>query len=144
MSQNIYRTTGIYQNTYYPIRLQLQASYYWKSFYALASWANPRGTLTENSNIIIRGSHSYVIEGGWGNGTWVVSLSARNIFNTGWKSSTWERPTPLYSEWQNVYDPSSHANLRLSVTYTIGYGKKVRRGNEVGAQESGSSAILQR
>lgn len=143
MAQNTYKTTGLYDTTYHPvIRLQLQASYYWKSFYGLIAWSNKNGSLTENSNIIIKNSQSYVIEAGWGNGKWNISLRANNIFNTEWVSQKWQRTTPLYNEWQTYYSPDSHASLCLSAAYTIGYGKKVRQGNEIGAQKAGASAIL--
>lgn len=142
VSQNMYKTTGIYRTTYYPLRIQTQATYNWKSFYLLASWVSKRCSLTGNSNIIIRGTDTYLVEAGWGNGSWVVSLRAQNFFRYKWESQTWERNSPLYAERQTYYSPGSHANINVSVSYTIGYGKKVRQGNEVGAQEEGSSAIL--
>ncbi len=79
---------------------------------------------------------------GWGNGIWNVNLSAKNIFNKGWQSETWQKNSPLYSERQHFYNPTAHASVNLSVTYTIGYGKKIQRGNEVGGQDSAPSAIV--
>ena len=35
-----------------------------------------------------------------------------------------------------------HQRFQLAVTYTIGYGKKVRTDNEVGAATTNQSAIL--
>ena len=32
--------------------------------------------------------------------------------------------------------------VALSVTYTVGYGRKIRRGDEVGEQQGASSAIM--
>lgn len=142
VTQKFIKTTGIYNASHNPLRIQLQASYYWKSYYALASWSSKNSTLTENSNITIDGRHSYIFEAGWGNGAWVVSLSARNIFRYKWDSETWTRPTPLYYEQKTLYSPGAHASLNLSVTYTIGYGRKTRRGNEVGASDSNPSAII--
>lgn len=142
ITQKLYRTTGIYNNHLYPFRIQLQASYYWKSFNAMAFWANPRKTLTDNSNIIIRDRSNYGVSIGWGNGIWTLNLEARNIFNKGWRSSTWERQTPLYSERQTYYNVSMHPNLKLSATYTFGYGKKISRTNEIGAVGGTESAIM--
>ena len=79
---------------------------------------------------------------GWGNGMWTINLAAQNIFNNGWLSETWERKVPLYSQYREVYNPSIHRSLNLSVTYTIGYGKKIQRGNEVQGMNSNSSAII--
>lgn len=142
LTQNFYETTGAYKDSYNPFRLQLQAVYYWKSFNILASFGNSQCRLTENSNYIIRGRNFHMFSIGWGNGTWNVSLAAKNIFNKGWRFETWEKRTPLYSEYQQFYAPSSHASVNLSVTYTIGYGKKIQRGNEVGGQDSAPSAIV--
>lgn len=43
---------------------------------------------------------------------------------------------------RRLYAPSAHRCITLSVTYTIGYGKKIRRGDEVGAQSAAPSAII--
>ncbi len=143
MSQNYYRTTGIYDRDYYPFRIQLQAAYYHKNFNIMAWWGSPLGKLTENSNIIIRERSFHGISLGWGNGTWVVNINAVNLFNRGWLSSTWERETPLYTEYQTYYSPSAHPRINLGITYTIGYGRKVNRGNEIEAQDnSAPSAII--
>lgn len=142
LTQNAYDITGAYKDSCYPFRIQLQAVYYWKSFNILASCGNPQRTLTENSNYIIRGRNFHMLSVGWGNGIWNVNLSAKNIFNKGWHSETWQKNSPLYSERQQFYDPSSHASISLSVTYTIGYGKKIQRGNEVSGQGSAPSAIV--
>ncbi len=142
ITQNDYETTGAYKDSYFPFRIQLQGIYYWKSFNILASWGNPQNTLTENSNYIIRGRNFHMFSLGWGNGIWTVNLAAKNVFNKGWHSETWQKYSPLYSEYQQFYNPSAHASLNLSVTYTIGYGKKVQRGNEAGEQDNAPSAII--
>ena len=79
---------------------------------------------------------------GWGNGLWSVNLAAKNVFNKGWRNETWIKSSQLYSEYQQIYGPSAHASINLSVTYTIGYGKKVQRGNEVRGEGSAPSAII--
>ncbi|MBO5267875.1 MAG: hypothetical protein J6B13_03845 [Muribaculaceae bacterium] len=142
LTQNAYDITGSYKDSCYPFRIQVQADYYWKSFNILASWGNPQRTLTENSNYIIRGRNFHMLSVGWGNGIWNVNLSAKNIFNKGWQSETWQKNSPLYSERQHFYNPTAHASVNLSVIYTIGYGKKIQRGNEVGGQDSAPSAIV--
>ncbi|MDO5394881.1 MAG: hypothetical protein Q4F07_02820, partial [Bacteroidales bacterium] len=116
--------------------------YYWRSFNVVAYWVNRESKLTQNSNIIIRGRNSYGLSLGWGNGTWVINLSARNFLRHNWRTTTWHKDTPLYSEMQTYYNPSAHANLNLSVTYTIGYGKKIHHSNEIGGGDTAPSAIL--
>lgn len=142
LTQNAYEITGNYSGSYYPFRIQLQGVYYWKSFNILASWGNPQRILTENSNYLIRGRNFHMLSIGWGNGIWSVNLAAKNVFNKGWRNETWVKNSPLYSEYQQIYSPSSHASINLSVTYTIGYGKKVQQGNEVRGQSGAPSAII--
>ena len=143
LDQNFYDITGSYKESLIPpLRIQLQGIYYWKAFNILAAWGNPQHVLTENSNFIIKRRSFYVFSAGWGNGVWTVNMSANNIFNKGWLSETWKRNVPLYSQYKQVYNPSIHRNISLSITYTIGYGKKVQRGNEVQGMSSNSSAII--
>lgn len=47
-----------------------------------------------------------------------------------------------YEDWPDNETPSAHRNIQLSATYTFGYGKKIRRGNEVRAQGNAASAIV--
>ncbi|MDE6853969.1 MAG: carboxypeptidase-like regulatory domain-containing protein [Muribaculaceae bacterium] len=143
MTQNSYRTTGLYKDSLMPFRVQLQAVYYWKAFNILASWGNPQRNLTGNSNIIIRGRSFHMLSAGWGNGKWTINLSAKNIFNKGWRSETWYRQSPLFCETVRNFSPSVHPSLNLSVTYTVSYGKKVRQSNETTTQISAPSAIMQ-
>lgn len=142
LSQNAYNITGAYKDSYSPFRFQLQAVYYWKAFNILAAWTSPESSLTENSNYIIRGRNFHMLSVGWGNGIWAVNIAARNIFNRGWHSATWEKQTQLYDEYQLKYNPSAHASVEMTVTYTIGYGKKIQRGNEVAGQDRTPSAII--
>lgn len=102
-----------------------------------------RGAIrSETSSYIIRSRGFHLFSIGWGNGIWAVNLAARNIFNKGRESETWVKQSALYSEYRRVYAPGAYASLKLSVTYTLGYGKKVRRGDEAGAQEGVPSAII--
>ncbi|MGM9762393.1 MAG: hypothetical protein ACI3ZQ_00005, partial [Candidatus Cryptobacteroides sp.] len=84
----------------------------------------------------------YSLSAGWSNSDWNISLTAYNIFNSNWSTSDRYIQSPLYAEHRTTYGTNSHARLNLSVTYTFGYGKKVKRGNEVGEQSGASSAIM--
>lgn len=142
--QNYYHTSGIYTESIYPIRLQLQTSYYWKLFNFTVWWANGQRTLTDNSNIIIKNKNNYGVSAGWGNGKWNVELYAINFLSTDWEGQVWHQETPLYKRHSVYYSPSSHARLNFSITYTVGYGKKIQRKNEIGEQGGAASAILKR
>lgn len=63
------------------------------------------------------------------------------MFNRGWNGGTTVLPGKYYSE-RTVADSNYYRpRIGISVTYTVGYGRKINRNNEVGAQESASSAI---
>ncbi len=143
VSENLWHSTGIYRTTEPSLDIQLQASYYWRSFSLIAYYISPRAKLTENSNIIIRNRSTHGISAAWGNGVWTVKLDAANIFHRGWLSATWRRDTPLYTERQRYYNASAHSALTLSATYTIGYGRKTNRNNEIAPSSNTSSAIIQ-
>lgn len=143
LNHNYYHTTGIYNTTHNALRLQLQADYYWNDFSFTAYWSSPDKKLTENSNIMLSTCNFHGISAGWSNGMWNVKLQACNFFNNNWKSSTWKRLSPLYSERQYYYNPSAHANINLSITYIIGYGRKIKQSGEVGKTSSAQSAILE-
>lgn len=98
--------------------------------------------MEEVDNCIVRPRNLYWVTAGWGNGTWNLRFSAYNIFNRGWDLYTETYRSEYYS-YRSVGDNAYyHPRLNFAVTYTIGYGKKVNRGNEVGDQGSASSAIL--
>lgn len=142
LTQNAYEITGDYPGTLYPFRAQMSGTYYWKAFNVLASWGMASRTLTENSNYTIRGRNFHMLSMGWSNGSWALNLAFKNIFNRGWRQSTWSSKTPRYEDRKTVYDPSAHASVKLSATYTIGYGKKIQRNNEARAEGAASSAIV--
>lgn len=49
----------------------------------------------------------------------------------------------IYAEYQTYYNPSAHSSINISASYTIGYGRKVRRGDEVRGHAAAPSAILE-
>lgn len=95
-----------------------------------------------NSPVVHCSRDYYGIEAGWGNSKLNVSLTAYNLFKSGWDSAERDVNTPLYTEHRTNIGTSSHSRINLSVTYTFGYGKKVQHGNEIGEQQGASSAII--
>ena len=76
----------------------------------------------------------YWLQGAWGNGTMQVSLAIGNIADWNWEYERKRYSSPFYDYTSTVYGNNGHAWLRLSAAYTIGYGKKLRRGNEIGSK----------
>lgn len=137
-----YRSTGVYERSFNPFQFQAQATYYLDQFHFTAYYMTPNKMMFSSSPRTYRSRDNYGIEAGWGNSEWNVTISASNLFNSKWDVSDHYIESPLYTEHRTGYGTSYHAQLNLSVTYTFGYGKKVQRGNEVGAQQGAGSGIL--
>ncbi|MBD5170803.1 MAG: hypothetical protein HDT07_02190 [Bacteroidales bacterium] len=140
--QYFYRSTGIYNTVYNPFTISAQAVLYLGQFYVQGYYSTPERRLWDESNTIYRSRNYHSIAGGWSNSNWNVRITAANMFNKGWVTGTLTMNSDYYSETRINYGLNSHPRLNLSVTYTIGYGKKVQQGNEVGEQSGASSAIL--
>ena len=141
-NQKFYRSTGVFDKSFYPFQITAQATYYLKQWYFQAYYQSHQKMMFTGSPTTYRSRDFYSLSAGWSNSDWNISLTAYNIFNSNWSTSDRYIQSPLYAEHRTTYGTNSHARLNLSVTYTFGYGKKVKRGNEVGEQSSVSSAIM--
>lgn len=140
---DLYKITGLYARTLNSVFFKASALYYLGDFYFEGRYKMRAKKLNVESSVVQRDRNTYSISAGWSNGDFNLRLTASNIFNNGWLRYTREFTSPLYSESRRIYAPTSHPSINLSVVYTIGYGKKVKRGNEVGEQSGPSSAILE-
>lgn len=117
--------------------------YYLKKFYFGATYSTPSG---ESDGIMVGDwvdyHASYSLQAGWSNSKWNVSVLAQNFA----QAKTWygrlEMSTPVYSRTRWQYNIGSRPIFRISATYTIGYGKRVRQGNEASMGSGVSSGIL--
>lgn len=141
-NQKFYRSTGVFDKSFYPFQITAQATYYLKQWYFQAYYQSHQKMMFTGSPTTYRSRDFYSLSAGWSNSDWNISLTAYNIFNSNWSTSDRYIQSPLYAEHRTTYGTDSHARLNLSVTYTFGYGKKVKRGNEVGEQSGVSSAIM--
>ena len=141
-NQKFYRSTGVFDKSFYPFQITAQATYYLKQWYFQAYYQSHQKMMFTGSPTTYRSRDFYALSAGWSNSDWNISLTAYNIFNSNWDTSDRYIQSPLYTEHRTTYGTNSHASLNLSVTYTFGYGKKVQRGNEVGKQSGVSSAIM--
>ena len=141
-SISFYRMTGLFDIKRSPFTCNASATYYLGNFYFQASYQTRNLTVQGNRGVIYKDRDFYQILAGWSRANWNIRLSAINLFRSDWLCATNTLNTPLYSETRFNDGNNFHRRLNLSVTYTFGYGKKVQRGNEVGAQQGASSAIL--
>lgn len=141
-NQKFYRSTGVFDKSFYPFQITAQATYYLKQWYFQAYYQSHQKMMFTGSPTTYRSRDFYALSAGWSNSDLNISLTAYNMFNSNWDTSDRYIQSPLYTEHRTTYGTNSHARLNLSVTYTFGYGKKVKRGNEVGKQSGVSSAIM--
>lgn len=136
------RSTGLFNKSYNPFQITAQVTFYLNQWYFEAYYQSPQKMMFSDSPTIYRARDFYAVAAGWGNSKWNINFTAYNIFNRHWDSADRFSQSPLYSEHRTIFGTNSHARLNLSVTYTLGYGKKVQRGNEVGEQGTAPSAIV--
>lgn len=136
------RSTGIFDKSYNSLRIYAQATCYLDQFYITACYQSPDKLMFSDCSWTYKSRDYYALQAGWGNTDWNIRLLAYNFFNRHWDISDQYTESPFYNEHKVYYDTTYHARLSLSVSYTFGYGKKVRRGNEVGEQSGASSAIM--
>ncbi len=84
----------------------------------------------------------YDIQVGWYNASWNIRLQLANFGRWNWQSSASEMHSRYYDRTENIYSLNYHATANLSVTYTFGYGKKIKQGNEAYQQSGVNSGIL--
>lgn len=140
--QTFYKSTGVYNKTYNPLSVTVQATYYLNSFYFQAYYQSPDKIMFTSSPQINKSRNFHSLTVGWANSEWNIRFMGANFFNRGWSSAQIVTESPLYTEYRENIGTSSHSRINVSITYTFGYGKKVQRGNEVGEQSGANSAIM--
>ena len=138
------KLTGIYSDTYNYLMVSANATYYFKPFYASVYYSTADRGLTQYSlnDTFYRGKSSYQFKIGWRYKNWNISAAAVNIFRRSWIDQTTHLNSKYFDQYNTVYGSGSHQFVNLTASYTFGFGKKVRRGDEVQTVDAGSSAIM--
>lgn len=136
-----YKSTGMYRTSETSFQFLANASYYFKQFYCAASLAVPDKIMSSRTTSYTKYRTFYDIKFGWGNSKWNVYIAASNFFNNGFHHSSVTLDTPIATREYRNYNYKFSRQFGISATYTFGYGKKINRGDEVGAQ-SGASSIV--
>lgn len=138
----IRRTTGDYAWSNNQLTCTVQLTYYLGNFYFFGWYMTPSKYQQTHSGIISRTPSKYQISAGWGKGAWNVKASAFNFATTSWKTYEESLTSEYYSFDRSSFGTRHHASYTVSVTYTIGYGKKVQRSDETSGAGTAGSAIL--
>ncbi|MDE7470591.1 MAG: hypothetical protein K2M57_04005 [Paramuribaculum sp.] len=140
--QTFYRSTGINARSYSIFSSNTGVNLYLDRWYLSAYYYSPQNKMTEVQNVITKMRNLYWVTAGWSNGNLNLRFSAYNIFNKGWNLYDESLISSNYSYRSVSQSTFYHPRLNFEVNYTFGYGKKVNRGYEVGAQGSAASAIM--
>lgn len=122
----------------------LQAIYYVGNFNFSIAYTSENATDNYNSmsGIWTKNKDSFYVQAGWSNMYWNVRLAAVNLQRWNWRSSHDIMHSEYYSVSRRVSNASSHAFIQFSATYTFGFGKQVKQGNDISKQSGASSGIL--
>lgn len=143
-SFDIYKNSGYYNVTHLPLEFNAMVTYYINKFYLIGYYQLGNRYMYDNTKtgIYTQGRDFYQISAGWSNSKVNVRLSAIDFLRDDWVCATNEMSAPVYKEKSDIIGNTSHRRISISLTYTFGYGKKVKRANEVGEQSGTNSAIL--
>lgn len=132
-----------YNVNHFHIYYTLQMVYYLKNWNFGLTYVSTVGTWDGMMNgIWERDKDNYYLNIGWSKSDWKISAMVRNIGRWNWRSSNRVMNSEFYSTDETLINGNYHALAKITATYTFGFGKKVKRGNEPQASGSASSGIL--
>ncbi len=138
------KVSGIYADSNNYLSLSLNATYYVGKFYLSAYYSPAFRELVSQSMTAtsVKRKSAYQLKIGWSNGAWNFTAAAVNIFRRNWVEETSRLTSQWFDQYTTEYGAGSHQFVSLTASYTFGFGKKVRRGDEVQTMGAGSSAIM--
>lgn len=126
------------------VSYSLQGYYYLGNFYYGAEFKSARKVGDQPiSSVRQRVRSTWNFYCGWSSGDLNVCLTAYNLSRWDWKTGTIQISSPAYSSHQELYGDSRHASIELTASYTLGFGKKVKKGNDLNDRDYHSSGLLQ-
>lgn len=104
-----------------------------------SKWHTPGNAV---NGVWTKHKETYNVSIGWGNAVWTVSAQVSNPFTWNWVSSYNKMSSSHFDQRQTVFSVDSHCYVKLGVTYVFGFGKSVKRNDDVSKQAGAGSAIL--
>lgn len=138
------KMTGKYADNANYLSVQLSATYYLKNLYFSAYYSTGNRGLLQYSleSTSIKSKSHYQFKIGWSNGKWNCSVAAVNIFRRSWINETSCLKSQWFDQYTTEYNAGSHQFVSLTASYTFGFGKKIKRGDEIQTVSGGNSAIM--
>lgn len=140
LQQSHFRQRGVTAIDCSPFIANISADYYIGGFVLRGYYATVQRTMTQFNKKKI--PHAYYVEATWGHSNWLASLRINNFLSSSWKGQTIMESSPVYYSDITYLRPDYHRSIAVTLTYSFGYGKKVKQGNEVNRSATTQSAIL--
>ncbi len=118
----------------------VQASYSWKDFYAMATWRNSRKFVYMDETRKAPQYYNFTL--GWGNGDLNISANAICPFSSSYKGIERNIETQNYRLRDYAFSPVYHRTFEFVVSYSFSYGKKVSGSDMPSKLEGVQSGIL--
>lgn len=132
-----------YNVNHFNVRYNLQLFYYLKNWHFGLTYFSAAGTWDGMMNgLWLNEKNNYYVNVGWSGSSWNISALILNIGRWNWKSTNQVMNSEFYSTDETLIDGNSHALVRITATYTFGFGKNVRRDDEPQLSGSAASGIL--
>lgn len=144
LAQQFVQNGAPYNTEHFYISYYIQAIYYIGNFNFALSYNSTEAPYNYNtmSGVWKRNKDVFIIQAGWSNSKWNISLTAQNLQRWNWRASHEMMSSPNYSVNTWISNATRHAFVKLSATYTFGFGKKVNSNNDISKQSGASSGIL--
>lgn len=132
-----------YELTKTSVNYTLTGQWYSGNWNFGALYASGRGSSTNFMEAsYVYSKSSYYFKAGWANSDWNLQATISNPFRWNWRGSVTTMSSAYYAFEKQAFAPSDHCQIKLSATYTFGFGKKVERGDEVSQTYGVNSGIL--
>lgn len=126
--------------TLHPFEIYSTINGYFGNFNISANFysGKSRRYSSQNMDVIADRPHSYWLKAGWGNGKVRAELTLQNIFTRKTDSKRSIVVSPYFDSTTIETSPYNCRQIIVNLSYTIGYGKKVDRSNEISGGVSNS------
>lgn len=132
-----------YDVNHFHVYYTLQMVYYLKNWNFGLTYISTVGTWDSMMNgIWLRDKDDYYLQAGWSKSNFNISALVLDIGRWNWRSSRRVMNSEFYSTDETLINGNSHALVKITATYTFGFGKKVGRDNEPQISGSAASGIL--
>lgn len=135
------KSTGMYVNHLTQFSFDVSATYYIHNYFFNLYYKSRNRYLSTLSPIVTKTYDTYGLYAGWSNNSWNLNVSFNNFLRYNWKAAKAYFTSPVYSINTDMYTNNTHANVQLSVTYTINYGKRLSKRDELNNFAVPTSAI---